>query len=148
MKKEEFVYRFFIGLCIEIIGITLAYMLYSIMKYGFTEDIKEKLSLFIMFILAHTIFFTISYKGINVVKNMNMNQKEKLLNLQNNIISVLILILAITILFLFIRKNIMGIIISMGIIFGLTLWKIGVCLASKTLKNSVEEINEKISENK
>ena len=40
MKKEDFVYRFFMGLCFEIIGIILAYMLFSIMKYGFTEDIK------------------------------------------------------------------------------------------------------------
>lgn len=144
MKKYDIIKNFLFGGCLGVTLMEISYFLVGFLVGTLNENIIRLIKIFSIIFFFGGIIYILAVISIQSLKykDMQSREKQKVLNRQIRLTSIMIIILSFAMLFYSIKSNSMGVILSLSFIIVFVLWGYGCFIEYATLKKNMAMVKK------
>ena len=144
MKKFYIIKNFLFGGCLGVTLMEISYFLVGFLVGTLNENIIRLIKIFSIIFFFGGIIYILAVISIQSLKykDMQSREKQKVLNRQIRLTSIMIIILSFAMLFYSIKSNSMGVILSLSFIIVFVLWGYGCFIEYATLKKNMAMVKK------
>ena len=144
MKKYDMIKNFLFGGCLGVTLMEISYFLVGFLVGTLNENIIRLIKIFSIIFFFGGIIYILAVISIQSLKykDMQSREKQKVLNRQIRLTSIMIIILSFAMLFYSIKSNSMGVILSLSFIIVFVLWGYGCFIEYATLKRNMAMVKK------
>ena len=144
MKKYDILKNFFLGGCIGVALIELSLFIVKLFSGKIDDETINLMVAFLMIFFFGGIIFLLVIISVRSLKyrDMKSTDKQKVLNRQIVLLSIVIIVFSGILFFYTIQKNTLGIILSLSFIIAFSLWAYGCIIEQIYLKKNMAMIKK------
>ena len=144
MKKYYIIKNFLFGGCLGVTLMEISYFLVGFLVGTLNENIIRLIKIFSIIFFFGGIIYILAVISIQSLKykDMQSREKQKVLNRQIRLTSIMIIVLSFAMLFYSIKSNSMGVILSLSFIIVFVLWGYGCFIEYATLKKNMAMVKK------